>query len=197
MSKLDTLQAALEAALGGQIQSLKREFGEITLQVAAADYLAVATTLRDHADLKFEQLIDLCGLDYSDYGNGIYEGARFAVTTHLLSVSKNWRLRLKVFCPDGDLPLVATLTPIWSGANWFEREAFDLYGIIFDGHEDLRRILTDYGFIGHPMRKDFPTSGHVEMRYDAEQKRVIYQPVTIEPREITPRIIREENYGGL
>jgi NADH-quinone oxidoreductase subunit C len=197
MSKLDTLQAALEAALGGQIQSLKREFGEITIQVAASDYLAVATTLRDHADLKFEQLIDLCGLDYSDYGNGGYEGPRFAVAAHLLSVSKNWRLRLKVFCPDDDLPLVAALTPIWNGASWFEREAFDLYGIIFEGHEDLRRILTDYGFIGHPMRKDFPTSGHVEMRYDAEQKRVIYQPVTIEPREITPRIIREENYGGL
>lgn len=197
MSKLDTLQAALEAVLGGQIQSLKREFGEITIQVAAADYLAVATTLRDHVDLKFEQLIDLCGLDYSDYGNGGYEGLRFAVATHLLSVSKNWRLRLKVFCPDDDLPLIAALTPIWSAANWFEREAFDLYGIIFEGHEDLRRILTDYGFIGHPMRKDFPTSGHVEMRYDAEQKRVIYQPVTIEPREITPRIIREENYGGL
>ncbi|WP_349743507.1 NADH-quinone oxidoreductase subunit C [Roseateles cavernae] len=197
MSKLDTLQAALEAALGGQIQSLKREFGEITIQVAAADYLAVATTLRDHAELKFEQLIDLCGLDYSDYGNGGYEGPRFAVATHLLSVSKNWRVRLKVFCPDDDLPLVAALTPVWNAANWFEREAFDLYGIIFEGHEDLRRILTDYGFIGHPMRKDFPTSGHVEMRYDAEQKRVIYQPVTIEPREITPRIIREENYGGL
>ncbi|MCX2861830.1 NADH-quinone oxidoreductase subunit C [Paucibacter sp. PLA-PC-4] len=197
MSKLDTLQAALEAALGGQIQSIKREFGEITIQVKAADYLAVATTLRDHAELKFEQLIDLCGLDYSDYGNGGYEGPRFAVATHLLSVSKNWRVRLKVFCPDDDLPLVAALTPVWNAANWFEREAFDLYGIIFEGHEDLRRILTDYGFIGHPMRKDFPTSGHVEMRYDAEQKRVIYQPVTIEPREITPRIIREENYGGL
>lgn len=197
MSKLDTLQAALEAALGGQIQSLKREFGEITIQVAAADYLAVATTLRDHAELKFELLIDLCGLDYSDYGNGGYEGPRFAVATHLLSVSKNWRVRLKVFCPDDDLPLVAALTPVWNAANWFEREAFDLYGIIFEGHEDLRRILTDYGFIGHPMRKDFPTSGHVEMRYDAEQKRVIYQPVTIEPREITPRVIREENYGGL
>ena len=197
MSKLDTLQAALEAALGGQIQSLKREFGEITIRVTAADYLAVATTLRDHTELKFEQLIDLCGLDYSDYGNGGYEGPRFAVATHLLSVSKNWRVRLKVFCPDDDLPLVAALTPVWNAANWFEREAFDLYGIIFEGHEDLRRILTDYGFIGHPMRKDFPTSGHVEMRYDAEQKRVIYQPVTIEPREITPCIIREENYGGL
>jgi len=196
-SKLDTLQAALEATLGGQIKSLKRELGEITLTVKAEDYLAVATTLRDNAELKFEQLIDLCGLDYSEYGMGGYEGPRYAVSTHLLSVSKNWRLRLKVFCPDDDLPLVAALTPVWNAANWFEREAFDLYGIIFDGHEDLRRILTDYGFIGHPMRKDFPTSGHVEMRYDAEQKRVIYQAVTIEPREITPRIIREENYGGI
>lgn len=196
-SKLDTLQAALEATLGAQIQSLKRALGEITITVRAADYTAVALTLRDHADLKFEQLIDLCGLDYSDYGNGGYEGLRFAVVTHLLSISKNWRVRLKVFCPEDDLPRVDALTPVWNAANWFEREAFDLYGIIFEGHEDLRRILTDYGFIGHPMRKDFPTTGHVEMRYDAEQKRVIYQPVTIEPREITPRIIREENYGGI
>jgi NADH-quinone oxidoreductase subunit C len=200
MSKLDTLQAALQAVLGDKIVALTSEFGELTLRVNAADYADVALTLRDHADLKFEQLIDLCGLDYSDYGNGaspMAEGPRFAVASHLLSVSKNWRLRLKVFAPDDDLPQVAALTPIWNSANWFEREAFDLYGIIFEGHEDLRRILTDYGFIGHPMRKDFPTSGHVEMRYDAEQKRVIYQPVTIEPREITPRIIREENYGGL
>jgi NADH-quinone oxidoreductase subunit C len=197
MSKLDTLQAALEAALPGKIQALKRELEEITLQVSATDYLDVATTLRDHPELKFEQLIDLCGLDYSEYRNGTHEGPRFAVATHLLSISKNWRLRLKVFCPDDELPVVAALTPLWNAANWFERETFDLYGIIFEGHEDLRRILTDYGFIGHPMRKDFPTTGHVEMRYDAEAKRVIYQPVTIEPREITPRIIREDNYGGL
>ncbi|MCV2420557.1 NADH-quinone oxidoreductase subunit C [Paucibacter sp. DJ2R-2] len=197
MSKLDTLKAALQAALGERIQSLKTEFGEVTLQVRAADYLAVAKTLRDHSELRFEQLIDLCGLDYSSYKDGAYEGPRYAVASHLLSVNKNWRLRLKVFCPDDDLPCVAAVTSIWNSANWFEREAFDLYGIIFDGHEDLRRILTDYGFIGHPMRKDFPTSGHVEMRYDAEQKRVVYQPVTIEPREITPRIIREDNYGGL
>jgi len=195
--QLDTLKTALEAVLGEQIQSLKSEFGEITLTVKADHYLTVATTLRDHPELHFEQLIDLCGLDYSDYGNGRYEGLRYAVSSHLLSVAKNWRVRLKVFCPDDELPLVAALTPVWNSANWFEREAFDLFGIIFDGHEDLRRILTDYGFIGHPMRKDFPTSGHVEMRYDAEQKRVIYQPVTIEPREITPRIIREENYGGI
>lgn len=196
-SKLDTLQSALETVLAGKIKNLKRALGEITIEVAASDYLGVATTLRDHADLKFEQLIDLCGLDYSAYRDGTFEGPRFAVSSHLLSVSKNWRLRLKVFCPDDDLPRVDALTPVWNAANWFEREAFDLYGIIFEGHEDLRRILTDYGFIGHPMRKDFPVSGHVEMRYDAEQKRVIYQPVTIEPREITPRVIREENYGGI
>ncbi|WP_271009380.1 NADH-quinone oxidoreductase subunit C [Paucibacter sp. B51] len=197
MSKLDTLKTSLEAALGERIQSLKTEFGEVTLQVRAADYLGVAKTLRDHSELRFEQLIDLCGIDYSSYKDGAYDGPRYAVASHLLSVNKNWRLRLKVYCPDDDFPSVAAITPIWNSANWFEREAFDLYGIIFDGHEDLRRILTDYGFIGHPMRKDFPTSGHVEMRYDAEQKRVVYQPVTIEPREITPRIIREDNYGGL
>ena len=197
MSKLDTLKSALEAALGEKIRKLDVALGEVTLTVSAADYLDVAQTLHKHADLAFEQLIDLCGLDYSAYKDGAYEGQRYAVSSHLLSISKNWRLRLKVFCADYDLPLVASVTPLWNSANWFEREAFDLYGIIFDGHEDLRRILTDYGFIGHPMRKDFPTTGHVEMRYDAEQKRVVYQPVSIEPREITPRIIREENYGGL
>jgi NADH-quinone oxidoreductase subunit C len=195
--KLDTLQAALESALGGRIQSSKREFGELTIVVAAADYLAVATMLRDDPALAFEQLIDLCGVDYSGYGNGSYEGPRYAVASHLLSLTHNWRLRLRVFAPDDELPVVPTLTDVWSAANWFEREAFDLYGILFEGHTDLRRILTDYGFIGHPMRKDFPVSGHVEMRYDAERKRVIYQPVTIEPREIIPRVIREENYGGI
>ncbi|HEY2977393.1 MAG TPA: NADH-quinone oxidoreductase subunit C [Burkholderiaceae bacterium] len=195
--KLDQLQAALEAVLGDKIKRLKRDRGEITITVGAADYLAAATTLRDHAELKFEQLIDLCGLDYSSYKDEPWDGLRYCVVSHLLSVSKNWRVRLKVFAPNDDLPVVASVTEVWSSANWFEREAFDLYGILFDGHVDLRRILTDYGFIGHPMRKDFPVSGHVEMRYDAEQKRVIYQPVTIEPREITPRVVREENYGGL
>jgi len=195
--KLDQLQAALEAVLGDKIKRLKRDRGEITITVGAADYLAVATTLRDHAELKFEQLIDLCGLDYSSYKDEPWDGPRYCVASHLLSVSKNWRVRLKVFAPNDDLPVLASVTDVWSSANWFEREAFDLYGILFDGHVDLRRILTDYGFIGHPMRKDFPVSGHVEMRYDAEQKRVIYQPVTIEPREITPRVVREENYGGL
>ena len=197
MSKLDTLQAALESVLGDRLKKLVRDRGEISITVAAADYAAVALTLRDHVDLHFEQLIDLCGLDYSSYKDQAWEGARYGVVSHLLSVQKNWRVRLKVFCPDDDVPAVASLGDVWSSSNWFEREAFDLYGVIFEGHLDLRRILTDYGFIGHPMRKDFPTSGHVEMRYDPEQKRVIYQPVTIEPREITPRIIREDNYGGL
>ena len=195
--KLDTLQAALERVLADRLVSLVRARGELTVTVKAADYLSVAKTLRDHPDLAFEQLIDLCGVDYSDYRDGAHEGPRYAVVSHLLSVRLNWRLRLKVFAADDDFPVVAALTPLWSSANWFEREAFDLFGIVFDGHDDLRRILTDYGFIGHPMRKDFPVTGHVEMRYDPEQKRVIYQPVTIEPREITPRIIREDNYGGL
>ncbi|WP_428423237.1 NADH-quinone oxidoreductase subunit C [Methylibium sp.] len=199
--KIDILQPAIEAVLAGKIQLLVRDRGELTLTVKATDYLGVCATLRDHADLQLEQLIDLCGLDYSSYKDGAgspyTEGPRYCVVLHLLSVSKNWRLRLKVFCPDDDLPVVASVNEVWAAANWFEREAFDLYGIVFEGHADLRRILTDYGFIGHPFRKDFPTTGHVEMRYDAEQRRVIYQPVTIEPREITPRIIREDNYGGL
>jgi len=199
--KLANLQTALQNVLGDKIKRLDNAKGELTLTVSAADYLEVARTLRDHVDLKFEQLIDLCGMDYSAYKDGapsIYsDGPRFCAVSHLLSVSKNWRLRLKVFAPDDDFPIVASVNGVWNAANWFEREAFDLYGIVFDGHEDLRRILTDYGFIGHPFRKDFPTSGHVEMRYDPEQKRVIYQPVTIETREITPRIIREDNYGGI
>jgi NADH-quinone oxidoreductase subunit C len=197
VSKLDTLQAALESVLGAKLKTLVRDRGEITVTVSAADYVEASLRLRDHTELKFEQLVDLCGLDYSGWKDRPWEGLRFCVASHLLSVSKNWRVRLKVFAPDDDVPVVASLTEVWSSANWFEREAFDLYGIIFDGHLDLRRILTDYGFIGHPFRKDFPTTGHVEMRYDPEQKRVIYQPVTIEPREITPRIIREDNYGGL
>lgn len=198
--KLDVLQPALEAALAGKIASLVRSRGELTLTVKAADYLDVCRTLQANESLSFEQLIDLAGLDYSDYKEGaspLAEGPRYCVVSHLLSVKHNWRLRLKVFAADDALPIVPSITPVWNSANWFEREAFDLYGIVFDGHEDLRRILTDYGFIGHPFRKDFPVSGHVEMRYDPEQKRVIYQPVTIEPREITPRIVREENYGGL
>jgi NADH-quinone oxidoreductase subunit C len=194
--KLDTLQAALESVLGTRSKAVVLGLGELTVTVAAADYTSVALSLRDHPDLRFEQLVDLCGVDYSNYKDRPWEGLRYGVVSHLLSVSKNWRVRLKVFCPDDEVPTVASLTDVWSSCNWFEREAFDLFGIIFEGHLDLRRILTDYGFIGHPFRKDFPTSGHVEMRYDPEKKRVIYQPVTIEPREITPRIIREGNYGG-
>jgi NADH-quinone oxidoreductase subunit C len=194
---LTTLQTVLEQALGERVKHLKRERGELTLTVTAEHYLAVAGILRDHADLKFEQLIDLCGVDYSSYKDQPWEGPRYCVVSHLLSVTHNRRLRLKAFCPDDDVPVLPSLTPVWNGTNWFEREAFDLFGIIFDGHLDLRRILTDYGFIGHPFRKDFPVSGHVEMRYDEQSKRVIYQPVSIEPREITPRVIREDNYGGL
>ncbi|HNJ77660.1 MAG: NADH-quinone oxidoreductase subunit C [Piscinibacter sp.] len=197
MSKLDTLQAALESALGARIDKLVRDRGEITITVSAINYIEAARTLRDHPELKFEQLIDLCGVDYSGWKDQPWEGPRFCAVSQLLSVAKNWRVRLKVFAPDDDVPVVKSLCEVWSSANWFEREAFDLYGIVFDGHLDLRRILTDYGFIGHPFRKDFPTSGHVEMRYDEQTRRVVYQPVTIEPREITPRIIREDNYGGL
>ena len=194
---LDTLQAALETTFGDRLTRLVRERGEISITVKAADYAAVALALRDEPGLRFEQLIDLCGMDYSSWKNAPYDGPRFCVVSHLLSLTHNWRVRLKVFCPDDDLPVVASVTEIWNAGNWFEREAFDLYGIVFEGHLDLRRILTDYGFIGHPMRKDFPVSGDVEMRYDPEQQRVIYQPVTIEPREIVPRIIREDKYGGL
>ena len=194
---MEQLAETIQAVLGDKVKSLKTALGEITLTVAAGDYLAAATLLRDAPGCRFEQLIDLCGVDYSEYRDGQYDGLRYCVASHLLSVSLNQRVRLKVFCPDDDFPVVDSLNGIWNSANWFEREAFDLYGIIFEGHNDLRRILTDYGFIGHPFRKDFPVSGHVEMRYDAEQKRVIYQPVSIEPREITPRIIREDKYGGL
>jgi len=194
---LDTMQTTIEATLGSTVKSLERQRGELTLTVAAEHYVQVARQLRDHPALRFEQLIDLCGLDYAGYRNGEWSGPRFCVALHLLSVHHNWRLRLKVFAPDDDFPIVDSVNGIWNSANWFEREAFDLFGIIFDGHADLRRILTDYGFIGHPMRKDFPVSGHVEMRYDTERQRVIYQPVTIEPREITPRVVREDHYGDL
>jgi len=197
MSKLEQLKTTLQNVLGARAEQLVEALDELTLTVKASDYLEVARTLRDHPELKFEQLMDVAGLDYSAYGDGAYDGPRYAAVSHLLSLTHNWRLRARVFAPDDDLPVVASLIDLWSSANWFEREAFDLVGIVFEGHPDLRRILTDYGFIGHPFRKDFPTSGYVEMRYDPEQKRVIYQPVTIEPREITPRIIREEHYAGL
>jgi len=188
---------AVQRVVADRVKRLTVALGEVELLVSAADLLHVAQALRDAPGCQFEQLLDLCGVDYSDYKAGAYEGPRFAVVMHLLSVSLNQRLRLKVFAPDDDMPSVASVTEIWNSANWFEREAFDLFGIVFEGHNDLRRILTDYGFIGHPFRKDFPTTGHVEMRFDAEQGRVVYQPVTIETREITPRIIREDNYGGL
>lgn len=193
--KLELLEAAVRNALGEHLQSLTVALGEITIVVKSSDYVAAMRVLRDHADLRFEELIDLCGVDYSTYGDGIWEGPRFAVVSHLLSIQHNWRLRVRVFAPDDEMPVVASMTDTWSTANWYEREAFDFFGILFEGHNDLRRILTDYGFIGHPFRKDFPVSGYVEMRYDPEQKRVIYQPVTIEPRENVPRVIREEQYG--
>ena len=192
----EALQATISEALGAKAKSVTIALDEVTVVVGAADYLEAARILRDAPGCRFEQLIDLCGVDYQDYRDGEWEGGRFCVVSHLLSVSLNQRLRLKVFAPSEDLPVVDSVTSVWNAAEWFEREAFDLYGIVFEGHDDLRRLLTDYGFIGHPFRKDFPVSGHVEMRYDPEQKRVIYQPVTIEPREITPRVIREDNYGG-
>jgi NADH-quinone oxidoreductase subunit C len=194
MSRIETLTTALQAALGDKLVSVKTDLGEVTAVVRPQDLLGVTTALRDAADLRFEQLLDLCGMDYSAYG-GVWDGSRFAVVYHLLSLTHNWRLRLRTFAVDDDFPVVDSVLGVWSAANWYEREAFDLYGIVFEGHPDLRRLLTDYGFVGHPFRKDFPVSGNVEMRYDPDQRRVIYQPVTIEPREITPRIIREENYA--
>jgi NADH-quinone oxidoreductase subunit C len=195
--KIDKLKHALTAEFGGKMVSLTEALGELTLELKAQDYPAAAQALHDRPALGFKQLTDLCGVDYSQYGEGRRNGPRFAVVSHLLSVSNNWRLRLKVFASEDAFPVVDSVTGVWTSAGWYEREAFDLYGIMFSGHMDLRRILTDYGFIGHPFRKDFPISGNVEMRYDPEQKRVIYQPVTIEPRENTPRILREEAYGDL
>jgi NADH-quinone oxidoreductase subunit C len=194
--RLIQLQSHVERALGGRVQSITLALNELTVVLRADTYLESALILRDDPALCFEQLIDLCGIDYQDYQDGTYSGARFAVVTHLLSLKHNLRLRLRVFAPDDSYPLVSSLTSVWNSANWFEREAFDLFGILFDGHADLRRILTDYGFIGHPFRKDFPISGNVEMRYDPELQRVVYQPVTIETREVTPRVVREEQYGG-
>ena len=174
---------------------ISERLGELTVEVPAAEYLATCLKLRDSAALRFEQLIDLCGVDYSTYAGRAPRGGRFAVALQLLSLTHNWRLRVRCMFADDEFPLLPSLHEIWPSVNWYEREAFDLFGVVFDGHPDLRRILTDYGFIGHPFRKDFPVSGHVEMRYDPEQKRVVYQPVTIEPREVTPRIVREEHYG--
>jgi NADH-quinone oxidoreductase subunit C len=194
-TKLENLDAAVKAALGDRILQSTLALGELTIIVAADTYLQAMRDLRDSASTQFDELLDLCGVDYSEYADGAWSGKRFAVVSHLLSIEHNWRLRVRVFADDDDFPVLPSLIDVWNSANWYEREAFDFYGILFDGHNDLRRILTDYGFIGHPFRKDFPVSGYVEMRYDAEQKRVVYQPVTIEPRENVPRIIREESYG--
>lgn len=196
-AKLERLSQSLKDVLGDSLQSIVVDRGEVTIEVAASAHASVAQILRDHPDLRFEELIDLSGLDYSAYRQGDWTGKRFAVAVHLLSLTHNWRVRLRTFADDDAFPVLESLVGIWPGANWYEREAFDLYGILFAGHPDLRRILTDYGFVGHPFRKDFPVSGYVEMRYDPEQGRVVYQPVTIEPRENTPRIVREENYGDV
>jgi len=200
MTRLTTLETNLKSALGEDID-LTRTLGEVTLQISSEQWVDICRTLRDDADLRFETCIDLCAVDYSGWRAPTHTDAaqhfpqRFAVVVHLLSLTHNWRLRVRTFVPNDDFPLLPTLCDVWPSVNWFEREAFDLYGVVFEGHPDLRRILTDYGFIGHPFRKDFPISGYVEMRYDPEQKRVVYQPVTIEPREIVPRVVREDDYG--
>ena len=196
-AKLELLGQNLQKHLGDRIGALQTALGEVTIDVSSDNYIEVMTTLRDEPELRFEEMIDLCGVDFSTYKNDVWEGKRFAVVVHLLSITHNWRLRVRCFADDDSFPSVPSIVSVWNSANWFEREAFDLYGIVFPGHNDLRRILTDYGFVGHPFRKDFPISGDVEMRYDPEQKRVIYEPVTIEPREVTPRIVREENYGDV
>jgi NADH-quinone oxidoreductase subunit C len=190
--RLQRLHDALVRNLG---MTPVERLGELTLELPASTYRATCEKLRDHPELRFEQQIDLFGVDYSTYGDRPRSGSRFAVVLHLMSVTHNWRLRLRTYCPDDELPMLDSVVDVWPGVNWFEREAFDLFGIVFDGHPDLRRILTDYGFVGHPFRKDFPISGHVEMRYDPEQRRIVYEPVTIEPREIVPRVVREPNYG--
>jgi NADH-quinone oxidoreductase subunit C len=196
-SRAESLIAALHSTVGDRLASVTGTLGAASAVVKAANFLSVAATLRDAPQLKFEQLTDLCGVDFSVYGDGTHGGPRFAVVYHLLSIIHNWRVRLRVYCPDDAFPVMDSVIDVWPAANWYEREAFDLYGIVFTGHPDLRRILTDYGFVGHPFRKDFPLSGNVEMRYDPDQQRVIYQPVTIEPREIVPRVIRVENYADV
>jgi len=191
----DALADALRTTLGDAIPELSVAFGEVTGVVPHERLLETMRQLRDAQAFRFDMLVDVCGVDYASYGNLSREGPRFAAVYHLLSLANNQRLRVRTFAPDDDFPVLPSMIDLWPVANWFEREAFDLYGIVFTGHPDLRRLLTDYGFVGHPFRKDFPISGHVEMRYDPEQGRVIYQPVTIEPREITPRIVRERNYA--
>ncbi|MDL2284783.1 NADH-quinone oxidoreductase subunit C [Oxalobacter sp. OttesenSCG-928-P03] len=194
-TRLIQLQETLRENLGDRMLSCTYALGEVTLVVDAPAYRETMQLLRDHQSLSFEELIDLCGVDYAEYGNGRHDGPRYAVVVHLLSLAHNRRLRVRVFVPDDDMPLIPTVSDIWPAANWYEREAFDLYGLLFEGHPDLRRILTDYGFVGHPLRKDFPVHGFVEMRYDEVERKVVYQPVTIEQREITPRVIREDDYG--
>ena len=194
-TKIEGLTAALSGLLGDALQSVTIALGEVTVVISPDRLLEALRMLRDDQKLRFELLVDLCGVDYTAFGGEAREGPRFAVVYHLLSLANNWRLRVRAFAPENDFPIVPSAVDIWPCANWFEREAFDLFGIMFPGHPDLRRILTDYGFVGHPFRKDFPISGHVEMRYDPEQRRVVYQPVTIEPREVTPRIIREDTYA--
>jgi NADH-quinone oxidoreductase subunit C len=193
-ASLDTLQAAIASALGDRVRSQVVDRGQLTIEVPAAGIVDACTTLRDEPSLAFTEQIDIVGVDYQGHASA-GDGPRFAVVYNLLSIRHNWRVRIRVFCPDDDFPAVDSVVGVWPCADWYEREAFDLYGIVFKGHPDLRRILTDYGFVGHPFRKDFPVSGYVEMRYDPEQKRVIYQPVTIEPREVVPRVIREDTYG--
>lgn len=195
--KVDLLSQHLQKHLGDHIVAQSIALGEITVDVDVAVYMDTMLKLRDEPELRFEQLVDLCGVDYSAYADGHWNGKRFAVVVHLISITHNWRLRVRCFAQDDDFPSIPSLISAWNSVNWFEREAFDLFGIVFPGHTDLRRILTDYGFVGHPFRKDFPVSGYVEMRYDIEQRRVVYQPVTIEPREITPRIVRESSYGDV
>ena len=196
MANVKILHATVEQVLGDKANKVTLALDEVTVECAAENYIEVMTTIRDHADLHFEMLVDLCGVDYSTYKNDVWLGKRFAVVNHLLSIKNNQRIRVRVWADDDNFPVVDSVVGLYNAADWFEREAFDLYGIMFNNHPDLRRILTDYGFVGHPFRKDFPISGYVEMRYDEAEGRVIYQPVTIEPREITPRIVREENYGG-
>lgn len=193
---VNDLHAAVQAILGDKASKVVLNVGEVTVECSADNYLDVMKILRDHEDLHFESLIDLCGVDYSTYRNQAWDGKRFAVVSQLLSVQNNQRIRVRVWADDDHQPAVESVVDLYNGANWYEREAFDMYGIIFKNHPDLRRILTDYGFVGHPFRKDFPISGYVEMRYDEQEGRVVYQPVTIEPREITPRVVREEHYGG-
>ncbi len=194
-ARIEMLAARLREVLGDDAGAANADRGELTLVVPAGSLSATLKTLRDDGQLRFESLIDLCGIDYAEYRDGEHSGPRFAVVYQLLSITHNWRLRVRCYVPDDEFPVVDSAVDLWPSANWYEREAFDLFGLMFSGHPDLRRILTDYGFVGHPFRKDFPISGHVEMRYDPEQKRVIYQPVTIEPREVTPRVIREEQYA--